>query len=196
MSARYFRNPAEFRKWLKANGAGAKELLLGFYKKDSTKRGITYPEALDEALCFGWIDGVRKSVDEDSYTIRFTPRKADSYWSQVNVRHANRLIKEGRMAPSGMAAFERRDRGETQRYSFERAAAEFSPAALKLFNANSTAWKFFQAQPPYYRRVATYWVTSAKREETRARRLQTLIDCCARGERLPALISPKKPLGR
>jgi uncharacterized protein YdeI (YjbR/CyaY-like superfamily) len=145
---------------------------------------ISYSEALDEALCFGWIDGVRRSVDGDSYRIRLTPRKPKSVWSRVNVARVRDLVKRGRMHASGLAAFERRDEEATERRS-DAAHRKLRPADERAFKLNKKAWDFFRAQPPYYRRVASFWVVSAKKEETRQRRLAALIECSARGERLP-----------
>ena len=184
MKPTFFATRAAFRAWLEANHAAASELLVGFHRKDSGKPSITYPEALDEALCYGWIDGVRRRAGTSSYTIRFTPRKAGSHWSLVNIRKAQALEAAGLMRPAGRAAFERRDESRTRQYSYEREQASFTPAQLRRFRAARAAWAYFEAQPPYYRRVATHYVTSAKREETRERRLARLIACSARGERL------------
>ena len=180
----FFKSPGEFRRWLAKNHAAQSELWLGMYKKASGKGGITYREALDEALCFGWIDGVRKSLNEDAFVQRFTPRKAKSYWSAVNTKRATELIKEKRMAAPGLKAFEARDPATTARYSFERAAPSFDPAHLKRFKASKAAWTFFEAQPPGYRRLMTFYVTSAKRPETQAQRLERLIQASAGQRRL------------
>jgi uncharacterized protein YdeI (YjbR/CyaY-like superfamily) len=189
---RFFATPAAFRAWLDANHDHATELLVGFYKKGSGKPSITWPESVDEALCYGWIDGVRRSLGDESYTIRFTPRKPRSIWSNVNVAKVQALLAAGRMTPAGIAAWERRDPVRSGLYSFERA----EPAALdeqlqRRFARNRSAWKYFQAQPPGYRKLATHYVTSAKRAETRERRLAVLIECSARGERLPQTLSAK-----
>jgi uncharacterized protein YdeI (YjbR/CyaY-like superfamily) len=180
----FFKTSGEFRRWLAKNHASQSELWLGMYKKISGKGGITYKEALDEALCYGWIDGVRKSLDTESFVQRFTPRKAKSYWSAVNTRRANELIAEKRMAPPGLKAFEARDRELTARYSFEREAPSFDALQLKAFKANRKAWDFFEKQPPGYRRLATFYVTSAKRPETRAQRLERVISTSATGKRI------------
>lgn len=194
---RFFATPADWRAWLAEHHATESELLVGFYKVDSGKASITWKESVDEALSFGWIDGVRKRLDDESYTIRFTPRKARSIWSAINIRRAQELIEEGRMAPAGLAAFEARDESRMNRYSFENAPQELSPEFEKRFRAKKKAWAFFEAQPPGYRRVAIWLVVSAKKEETRERRLATLIDYSERGERLPQLVSTssssKKP---
>jgi uncharacterized protein YdeI (YjbR/CyaY-like superfamily) len=187
----FFKNPAELRSWMRANHASCRELLVGFHKKDSGKPSVTYHEALDEALAVGWIDGIRKSLGPESYTVRFTPRKRGSYWSQVNIARANALIADNRMTDAGRAAFDARDEIRSKKYSFEREASAFEPAQERLFKANKKAWTFFQAQPPGVRKVATFWVVSAKQEETRTRRLATLIDEMAHGRRLNMLKTPK-----
>jgi uncharacterized protein YdeI (YjbR/CyaY-like superfamily) len=188
----YFPTPAAFRAWLTENHAEQAELYVGFHKKDSGKPSITYHEAVDQALCFGWIDGLRKSVNATSYTIRFTPRKPKSYWSKVNTKRANELIQQGLMQPPGAKVFAARDQATTKRYSFEREAAKLTPAYAKQFQSNAKAWTFFQSQAPYYQRVATFWVVSAKQEPTRQRRLQTLIATSAQSRRLDQFLSKKK----
>lgn len=154
------------------------------------KIGITYAEALDEALCHGWIDGVRRAVDAGSYSVRFTPRKAKSIWSLVNVRHAERLIQEGRMTAAGQKAFDARDASRTGVYSFEQKATALSPAYQRRFRANRAAWRYFEQEAPWYRRTSLHWVMSAKKEETRERRLATLIECSADAVRIPPLRRP------
>jgi uncharacterized protein YdeI (YjbR/CyaY-like superfamily) len=160
------------------------------HKVSSGKGGLTYLEAVEEALCFGWIDGVRRRLDEHSFVQRFSPRRRASYWSAVNTRRAEELKAAGRMHPSGAAAFERRDKAAA-RYSFERRTAAFDTATEKRLRANRAAWQFFSSQAPWYQRVAIHWVTSAKREETRARRLEALIRDSAAGRRI-GLVSPGK----
>lgn len=188
MNPTFFKTPADFRRWLKKHHETADELLVGFYRKGSGRPSITWPESVDEALSFGWIDGVRRSLDEESYVIRFTPRRAGSNWSLINIRKAEALIREGRMAPAGIAAFEARKPEKCGVYSFEqREHAKLDRKAETKFKANKAAWKFFQSQPPGYRKVAVFWVMSAKREETRAKRLQTLIDDSAAGRRIALL---------
>jgi uncharacterized protein YdeI (YjbR/CyaY-like superfamily) len=182
----FFRTPAAQRRWLERNHSRASELWIGMYKRASGKGGLTYREALDEALCFGWIDGVRRSLDDDAFVQRFSPRTAKSYWSAVNIRRAEELARAGKMHEAGAAAFERRDSAAAERYSFERRNVAFDAAAEKLFRANRTAWEYFQSAPPGYRRLATHWVTSAKRPETRERRLDTLIKESAAGRRIGA----------
>ena len=188
---KFFSTPIKFREWLEKNHDKQSELLVGLHKKDSGKKTLTYAEALDEALCFGWIDGVRKNFDESSYTIRFTPRKPKSIWSRINVNHVERLQKEGRMMPPGLAAFARKEDKRTGIYSFENARRELPANYLKLLRANKEAWKFFSAQPPGYRRLAVFWVVSAKREETQIRRLEHLIEISANSERLGLLAAKK-----
>ena len=192
MKPRFFSSPEKFREWLERNHDSTSELLLGFYKKSSGKKSLTYAEALDEALCYGWIDGVRKNLDETSYTIRFTPRKARSIWSLVNVRHVERLTKEGRMRPAGIEAYERRDPKRTGIYAFENRPREFSPEFEKAFRKNKTAWSFFEKQPPGYKRVIVFWVMEAKKAETRLKRFNQLVDLCEQGLRLGLLQSKSK----
>ncbi len=191
MTPVFFTTRAKFRAWLQQHHADTTELWIGFHRAASGKGGLTYREALDEALCFGWIDGVRQRFDDTSYRQRFTPRTLKSYWSAINVKRAEELIKDKRMAPSGLRAFERRDASETARYSFERAEAAFTPGQLKQFRSKRAAWDYFQSQPPYYRRLATFWVVSAKKEETRVRRLATLIGDSAAGRRIGLMASQK-----
>jgi uncharacterized protein YdeI (YjbR/CyaY-like superfamily) len=179
----FFATPADWRAWLEANHASAAELSVGFWKKDSGKPSITWPESVDEALCFGWIDGVRHRIDDEAYRIRFTPRKPGGIWSQVNVKRFAELLAEGRVVPAGQAAYDR-GKGRTNVYSYERPDAELTTAEAMLFQANTRAWATFQAFPPGYRKVAIHRVVSAKGEPTRARRLQILIDASARGLRL------------
>ncbi len=192
MDVVFFEAPTDLRAWLERHHAEATELWVGFYKKGSGRPSVTYHEALDEALCFGWIDGVRKNLDADSYTNRFTPRKPNSYWSRVNVRRAEELVRLGRMHPAGRAAFDARDTARTEQYSFERESSELDDAYEATFRANPPAWAFCEAQPPSYRRPAIWWVMSAKKEETRLRRLATLIEDSANGRRLAMLARPSK----
>ncbi|HEY4319915.1 MAG TPA: YdeI/OmpD-associated family protein [Gemmatimonadales bacterium] len=181
---RSFKGAAAFAAWLERHHASESELLVLLCKSHAAGLGLTYPDALDAALCYGWIDAVRKRVDDDRYTIRFTPRRPRSIWSKINLAHVARLTAAGRMAPAGLAAFAARTTERTGIYSYENAAAEFPPLLLKAFREHARAWKFFQAQPPSYRRQMTYRVVSAKREETRLRRLNTLIAASAAGRRL------------
>jgi uncharacterized protein YdeI (YjbR/CyaY-like superfamily) len=162
-------------------------VLVGFHKRHTGRPTLTWPESVDEALCFGWIDGVRHRVDEGRYTIRFTPRRRHSIWSRNNVRRVAELAAEGRMRPAGERAFEARRADRSGLYSFEQASIAFAPAEIDHFKADAAAWAFFCAQPPGYRKVATHWVTSAKRPETRAKRLGTLIADSAAGQRIAVL---------
>lgn len=185
MEATFFRTAHELRAWLERNHDSEKELLVGLYKKGSGRASITWPELVDEALCFGWIDGVRRGIDGESYTIRLTPRKPSSTWSSVNIRRVAELVEEGRMTPAGLAAFDQRSEQRSGIYSYERRqAAKLSAEQEKEFRSDAQAWEFFQAQPPGYRRTAIHWVVSAKRDDTRRRRLATLIDDSAHGRRL------------
>ena len=186
----YFKTPSELRRWFAANHASERELLIGFYKKDSGRPSITYQEALDEALCVGWIDGVRKRVDELSYTNRFTPRAAKSHWSTVNINRVRELSARGRMKAAGLAAFEKRDRSAAARYSYEARPDMLGAPYDETFKANPRAWEFFSSQPPGYRRTATWYILSAKQEPTRLKRLAVLIGHSAHGERLPGLTRP------
>ena len=181
----FFPAPAGFRAWLEENHERAPELWVGFHKKATGKPSITWPEAVGEALCFGWIDGIRRSLGDESYMIRFTPRKPRSTWSAVNIARAKELVAEGRMRPAGLAAFEARSDDRSAIYSYEqRHAAKLAPDEEREFRANERAWTFFEAQPPSYRKTALWWVVSAKREETRTRRLRTLIEDSANGRKL------------
>jgi uncharacterized protein YdeI (YjbR/CyaY-like superfamily) len=186
-----FKTPVQFRAWLAKNHKTSSELPLQIFKVHAADRGVTYAQALDEALCYGWIDGVRRSVDADSFSIRFTPRKPRSIWSRINVGHAERLIKAGRMTKAGLAAFEARDEKRTAVYAFENQPKELSPELAKIFKANKTAWTFFEKQAPYYRRIVSFWVMGGKQEATRARRLEALIECCARGSTSPQMTREK-----
>ena len=188
MEPTFFATPDEFRAWLQEHHETESELLVGFHKKGSGRPSITWPQSVDQALCFGWIDGVRRRIDDASYSIRFTPRKARSTWSAVNVRRVGELTEQGLMHPAGLAAFERRSDDKTAIYAYEqRKAAELDPEQERLFRANEQAWAWFQAQPASYRRTATYWVISAKREETRQRRLERLISDSAAARPIPSL---------
>jgi len=183
----FFATPAAFRHWLKKNYSSIAELWVGFHKKGTGKPSITWPESVDQALCFGWIDGLRKSLDGDSYVIRFTPRKPTSTWSAVNTKRAQELIRLGLLQLAGTRAFEGRDVEKTNRYSFEQQHVKLIPAYERQFHSNRRAWEFFQSQPPSYRKVATWWVVSAKQEVTRQKRLATLISDSAAGRRIAPL---------
>jgi uncharacterized protein YdeI (YjbR/CyaY-like superfamily) len=192
MKITFFRTPADLRQWFAKHHAAVQELWAGYYKKTSGRPSITWPESVDEALCFGWIDGIRKSVDESRYTIRFTPRKATSTWSAVNIRRAQALTREGRMQPAGLKAFEARKENRSGIYSYEQRPRELVEPYSGLLRKNRIAWKFFHRQPPWYRRTASWWIVSAKKEETRLKRLQTLIDDSARGRTLLPLTRPPR----
>lgn len=194
---KFFATPPDFRAWLEKHHASKKELLVGFHKKGSGLSSITWPESVDEALCFGWIDGVRRSLGERDYTIRFTPRRATSIWSAVNVARVAELTKLGRMRPAGLSAFAARTPERTGVYSFERLeAAKLTTAQEKKLRANREAAAFFDAQPPGYRKLAIHWVVSAKQEETRERRLRLLIADSAAGLRIGPLRRPGEPAPR
>ena len=187
----FFSAPSEWRAWLEQYHDQFSGLWVGFYKRDSGKPSITWPEAVDAALCFGWIDGVRKSVDEFSYTIRFTPRKSRSTWSAINIKRMASLKKLRLVHSAGLQAFLRRTDDRSEIYAYEqRKGAKLTAEYEKVFRANRDAWKFFQAQPPWYRRTSSWWVISAKREETRRKRLALLIDDSAHGRPIPSLARP------
>jgi uncharacterized protein YdeI (YjbR/CyaY-like superfamily) len=188
MEPTFFATPAEFRAWLERHHDSATELLVGFHKRGSGRPSMTWQESVDQALCFGWIDGVRRRIDDTSYSIRFTPRKPRSTWSAVNVKRMKELIEQGLVAPAGMAAFERRADDRTAIYSYEqRHSAQLEADQQQRLEADGKAHAFFESQPPSYRRAAIHWVTSAKRPETRERRLAQLIECSAAGELVPPL---------
>lgn len=182
MNPTFFETPAALRSWFEANHASVDLLWVGFRRKGSGLPSITWPESVDEALCFGWIDGVRKRVDDTSYMIRFTPRRKRSIWSAINVARVEELEREGRMSDAGRKAFEARLEARTAVYSFEQRGTELDGAYLKLLKANRKAWTAWQSKPPGYRKTHTWWVISAKKEETRQRRLALLIASLASGE--------------
>ena len=185
MKPRYFATPEKFRAWLAKNHAKSPELLVGFHKKATGKPSIDWPQSVDEALCFGWIDGVRKSLGDESYTIRFTPRRPGSIWSSINIRRVAVLKRAARMQPAGLAAFERRSRERSAIYAYEqRDSAAFADAELRVFKANAAAWEFFSGLAPSYRQKAVYWIISARKPETRQVRLDRLIGMAARKQKL------------
>lgn len=184
MTPRFFKNPAAFRKWLAKNHDKSKELWVGYYKKETGKPSITWPESVDEALCFGWIDGIRKKVDDEAYMIRFTPRKPTSVWSAINMRNVERLVKEERMQAAGMKAWEARKENRSGIYAYEQRSPELIEPYAGKFERNKKAWKFFQAQPPGYRKMMNWYIVSAKQEKTRLARLEILIKASAEGKRL------------
>jgi uncharacterized protein YdeI (YjbR/CyaY-like superfamily) len=182
---RFFANPDEFRAWLAKNHASAGELLVGFHKKGSGKPSIDWPQSVDQALCFGWIDGVRRSLGDTSYTIRFTPRRPRSVWSAINIARVKELTRLKLMMPAGQAAFERRSGDRSVIYAYEqRATARLTPAETRQFKANAAAWKYFYAVAPSYRHRALYWITSARKPETRISRLQRVIAASASGKKI------------
>jgi len=181
----YFRAPADLRKWFEANHASARELLVGYFKKGSGKPSVTWPESVDEALCAGWIDGIRRSIDEERYVIRFTPRKRGSIWSAINVRRALALSKEKRMRPAGLAAFAARRENKVGVYSYEKRPAGLVEPYRSLLEKNRRAWVFYEAQPGSYKRAVCWWVLSAKKDETRRKRLERLVATSAGGRRIP-----------
>lgn len=193
MEPTFFATPASWRKWLERNHGRKQELLVGFYKKDSGKPSITWPESVDAALCFGWIDGIRRRIDDASYSIRFTPRKPRSTWSAVNIKRVEALTARQLMHPAGIKAFEARREDRSGIYSFEQRMVEFEGAQEQVFRANESAWRFFRSRPPWYRRTATWWVVSAKRPETREKRLTTLIGYSEQEQTIPQLTRPGKP---
>jgi uncharacterized protein YdeI (YjbR/CyaY-like superfamily) len=190
MKPTFFKSQAEFRSWLEKNHDRVSELWVGLQKTGSTQKGLVYKEALDEALCFGWIDGVRKSIDESHWMIRFTPRKPRSIWSAINIKRAGELKALGQMKPPGLAAFEGRDGKRQKQYSYEREALQPEAAYEKQLRANKKAWAFFESQAPWYQRSAQFWVMSAKKEETRLRRLQALIESSEKGRWAPPFPRP------
>jgi uncharacterized protein YdeI (YjbR/CyaY-like superfamily) len=184
LKPKFFRSPEDFRRWLEKNHATASELWVGFHKQDSGKPSITWPESVDEAVCFGWIDGIRKRVDEISYEIRFSPRRRGSIWSATNIKRAKELAKQGRMSSAGFKAFAARIENKSGIYSYEQRKTELEESYGKLLKKNKAAWDFFQVQPPSYRKMIGWWVISAKKDETRMARLAKLISESAKGKRL------------
>src|SRR5260370_4373874 len=189
----FFATPADFRAWFKSHHDKFQELFVGFHKKGSGKPSITWPESVQVVLCFGWIDGVRKSIDETSYMIRFTPRKPTSTWSAINIKFVQELTKKGLMHPAGLKAFAARSPIKSGIYAYEqRKSAQFTREQEKRFRANKAAWEFFRSQATWYQRVTTYWVISAKREETKLKRLSSLIEHSQNRRTLPQLTRAKK----
>lgn len=187
MSAKptFFKTPADFRQWLEKHHSTEPELLVGFYKTGSGKPSITWPESVDQALCFGWIDGVGKSLGEESYTIRFTPRRPNSIWSAVNIKKVEDLKAKGLMKPEGFAAFEKRKEAKSRIYSHEqKESAKLSPEMEKNFKANKPAWKFFTTQAPSYQKVMLHHIVTAKQEKTRQSRFEKLLEASANGKRI------------
>jgi len=189
---RFFATPVALRTWFEKNHERATELWVGFHKRHSGKPSVTWPESVDAALCFGWIDGVRKSLDQHNYAIRFTPRKPGSTWSEINIGRVHKLNESGLMRPAGQAAFEKRDEAKSRTYSYEqRNAAKLAEEHEQRLRSNKKAWEFFQAQPAWYRRVSTFWVVSAKKDETRQKRLGKLIEDSEAGRTILPLTRKK-----
>ena len=184
MAPTFFSSTADFQKWFQQHHTSTRELWVGFYKKGSGRPSITWPESVDEALCVGWIDGIRKSIDAESYMIRFTPRRRGSIWSAVNIKRVEALTNEKRMQPAGLAAFANRRENKSGIYSYEQRSEQLPEPYAGLLRKNKKAWEFFQAQPPSYRKTIGWWVVSAKQEETRRKRLAKLIAASAGGKRL------------
>ena len=180
----FFARPKDFRAWLKVHHQTRAELWVGFYKKASGKSSITWPESVDEALCFGWIDGIRKSLDSLSYIIRFSPRQKRSVWSEINIKRVEVLLTEGRMEAAGLRAFQARRENRSGIYSYEHRLDQLPEPYHDTLKKAKAAWSFFQSQPPSYRKQVSWWVISAKKEETRQKRLQKAIETFARGKRL------------
>jgi uncharacterized protein YdeI (YjbR/CyaY-like superfamily) len=181
----FFLTPSDFRGWLSEHQATERELLVGFWKKGSGEPSMTWSESVDEAICFGWIDGIRKRIDDRSYAIRFTPRRPGSIWSHVNIARAEELIRQGRMGPAGLAAYEVRRENRSGVYSYEQRRPRLEEPYERILKRDESAWSFFQAQPPSYRKAVGWWIVSAKKEETRLRRLEKLRAFSARGQRVP-----------
>jgi len=191
----FFATPDEWRAWLGRHHASAEELWVGFYKRGTGRPSITWPESVDQALCYGWIDGVRRSLGQESYAIRFTPRRAGGTWSRINLKRVGELEALGLMHQAGRTAHAARTAAKSGIYSYERRdQARLAPEQERAFKRNRKAWSYFQSQAPWYRRTATHWVVSAKREETRAKRLATLIADSAAGRRIAQLARPTRPL--
>ena len=175
MKPKFFRTPADFQIWLEKNHTTATELWVGFYKKKSGKPSITWPESVDQALCFGWIDGIRKSIDEISYQIRFTPRRRGSIWSAINIKRAQELVEQKQMRPTGLKAFAARIENKSGIYSYEQRTTALEEPYATYLKKNKAAWNFFQRQPPSYRKMIGWWIIGGKKEETRIARLAKLI---------------------
>jgi len=185
MEPTFFATQADFRQWLEDNYKTKNELLVGFYKVGSGKASMTWPESVDQALCYGWIDGVRRTIDGEAYSIRFTPRRTGSIWSAVNIAKMEMLTQAGLVKPEGMAAFKKRTESKSRVYAFEQEkTAELPEGLLKIFEANIPAWAFFEAQPPGYKKVILHWITTAKQEKTKLQRLEKLIEASAQNKRL------------
>ena len=187
MKPRFFKTPADLRAWFTKNHESATEFHVGFCKKDSGKASITWPESVDEALCVGWIDGVRRSIDESRYMIRFTPRRKRSIWSAVNIKRAGELTKLGLMRPAGLKAYAAREENRSGIYAYEQRSELLPDPYAAVFKKDKAAWRFYQTMPPWYRRTTGWWIVSAKKEETRLKRLATLMEHCRSKRTLPQL---------
>ncbi len=187
----FFKSSKDFRKWLQKKSHSGRELWVGYYKKNSGQPSITWPESVDEALCFGWIDGIRKSLDDLSYTIRFTPRKPNSIWSTINIKRAQKLIDQGLMQPAGLRAFQARRENKSGIYSYEQRSDQLPEPYARRLKSNRAAWVFFQGQSSSYRKAVGWWLVSAKREETRLKRLAQLIEDSAQGRTIPQYLGRK-----
>ena len=188
----FFKKPSHLRKWFEKNAETATQLLVGFYKIGSGKPSINWSQSVDEALCFGWIDSVRNTIDDESYCIRFTPRKTKSIWSAVNIKKVEELKKLGLIKPKGLELFNNKDENKLNTYSFERSVVELSREFEKKFKTNKKAWKFFQQMVPSYKKPAINWVMSAKQEATKLSRLATLIKDSEEEKKIKPLDYPKK----
>jgi uncharacterized protein YdeI (YjbR/CyaY-like superfamily) len=180
----FFINPAEFRKWLGKNHLSATEVWVGYYKKETGKPSMIWSESVDQALCFGWIDGIRKKVDDQCYCNRFTPRKKTSNWSNINIAKVEALIRQGLMMPAGLEAYKQRKENRTGIYSFENEIKDLPEDYTAIFRKNKEAWEYYSATPPSYRRTVTHWVLSAKQEATRLSRLEKLIAGSGEGKQV------------
>ncbi|MDX1940984.1 MAG: YdeI/OmpD-associated family protein [Saprospiraceae bacterium] len=188
----FFPTPDDFRRWLEAHHHQEQELWVGFYKKGSGKPSVSWPESVDQALCFGWIDGIRKRIDDTSYKIRFTPRKRSSHWSAVNIERVKELTEQGLMHSAGLKAFQNRDEKKAKGAAYEQENIAFPVEYETIFKANKKAWNYFQSQAPWYQRTATWWVISAKKEETRQKRLATLMEDSEQGRPIKSLLRNSK----
>ncbi|WP_337040696.1 YdeI/OmpD-associated family protein [Emticicia sp. 17c] len=184
MNPVFFAHQSEFRKWLAENHLTATEILVGFYKLNTGKPSLTWSQSVDEALCFGWIDGIRKSIDHESYSIRFTPRKPNSIWSAVNIKKVEELTQQGLMQEMGLRAYARKQDHKSKIYTYEKAEVKFSEELEEAFKAHQVAWDFFQKQAPFYKRTITNWVMSAKQQATQLSRFGKLIQACEDNKRL------------
>lgn len=187
MEVLFFENPTAFREWLSQNHDKEQELWVGYYKKATQKPSMTWSESVDQAICFGWIDGIRKTVDEGSYKIRFTPRRPNSIWSNVNIKKVEELTKQGLMMPTGLAAYEKWKEKNSRGYSYEQKNATLAPEYLAQIKAHPQAWAFFENLSPSYKKTSIWWIMSAKRKDTQLRRLKILIDSSTQGLKIPAL---------